>query len=156
MNLIESVKTCFKKYATFKGRATRSEFWWFQLFIAFATYGAMILDHFLLGYTFEDVATPLAMIVMIAIVVPSTSVAARRLHDIGWSGWAQLPVFATYTAYLDIWFPDFSASTIGMTLMAFGMLSWVALLLILIKDSKLHTNKYGPNPKSPEMSEVFS
>ena len=156
MNFIQSIKTCFRKYFVFKGRASRSEFWWFQLFLSVATYGAMTLDHFFLGYTFEDVATPIAVIVVIAIVVPSTSVTARRLHDIGWSGWVQLPVFATYSAYLDIWFPSFSMSVGGITLMTIGMLSWVVLLLILIKDSKLHTNKYGPNPKSPEMGEVFS
>jgi uncharacterized membrane protein YhaH (DUF805 family) len=32
MNFIESVKTCFSKYADFSGRATRSEYWWFVLF----------------------------------------------------------------------------------------------------------------------------
>ena len=67
-----------------------------------------------------------------------------------------LPGFATYVAYLDIWFPDFSASVLGETLMVAGFLFWAVLLLILIKDSKLHTNKHGPNPKSPEMGEVFS
>jgi len=155
MNFIESVKTCFKKYADFKGRATRSEFWWFQLFTAIATYGTMTLDHLVFGYTFEDVVTPLAIITVVVIIVPSASVAARRLHDIGWSGWVQLPVFATYSAYLDIWFPDFSLSALGLTLMIIGMLSWVALLLILIRDSQPHANKYGMNPKSDDMGAVF-
>ena len=34
MTLTESIKTCFQKYVDFKGRARRSEFWWFFLFCA--------------------------------------------------------------------------------------------------------------------------
>ncbi len=134
----------------------RSEFWWFQLFTTIVTYGAMTIDHIALGYTFEDVATPLAVIVILVILVPSASVTARRLHDIGWSGWVQLPVFLTYSAYFDIWNPGFSLSITGTTLMIIGMLAWMGLLLILIKDSQPSTNKYGPNPKTPDMGTVFS
>jgi len=36
MQFQEAVKTCFNKYAEFKGRASRSEFWWFVLFYAIA------------------------------------------------------------------------------------------------------------------------
>jgi uncharacterized membrane protein YhaH (DUF805 family) len=36
MSFRASVKTCFNKYAVFQGRASRSEFWWFQLFYATA------------------------------------------------------------------------------------------------------------------------
>ena len=31
MGFVEAIKTCFQKYANFKGRARRSEFWWFYL-----------------------------------------------------------------------------------------------------------------------------
>lgn len=140
----------------FSGRASRSEFWWFQLFIMIVIYGAMTIDHLALGYTFEDVATPLAVIMMLVVLVPTASVTARRLHDIGWTGWVQLPGFLTYSAYLDFWIPDFSLSVTGITLMSIGMLVWIALLLTLIKDSQPKTNKYGPNPKSPDMGTVFN
>lgn len=116
----------------------------------------MTIDYLVLGYTFDDVITPLTITTIVLIIVPTASVAARRLHDIGWSGWVQLPVFATYSAYLDIWFPDFSLSAMGLTLMTIGMLSWVVLLLILIRDGQKHTNKYGPDPKSEDMGAVFS
>ena len=42
MNLTESVKTCFSKYATFKGRASRSEYWGFIL-------TALIMENILLN-----------------------------------------------------------------------------------------------------------
>ncbi len=44
MNFIESTKTCFKKYATFSGRASRSEFWWFCLFCFILRIVANVLD----------------------------------------------------------------------------------------------------------------
>ena len=156
MNFVQSIKTCLRKYADFKGRAMRSEFWWFQLLIIILSIIAMTIDHLVLGYTLDNAMTPLVVIFAVGFVVPSASVAARRLHDIGWSGWVQLPMFLTYLSYLDVWFPDFSLSLIGTTLISVGMLFWIILLIILIKDSQPKTNKYGPNPKAPEMGEVFS
>ena len=32
MTFTQSISTCFSKYATFSGRASRSEYWWFALF----------------------------------------------------------------------------------------------------------------------------
>ena len=134
----------------------RSEFWWFQLFGICMTYGAMGLDHLLLGYTLDESVTPLVLIVTIVIVIPTASVTARRLHDIGWSGWVQLPVFAAYSTYLDIWLPNFSLSKIGMALLMIGGVFWLVMALFLIKDSQPQTNKYGHNPKSPDMGAVFN
>ena len=156
MNFVQSIKTCFRKYANFKGRAMRSEFWWFQLLIVIATFGAMAADSVLLGYSLEEAVTPLAFIVEIGLVVPSASVMARRLHDIGWSGWVQLPVFLTNAVYLDIWFPDGSLSLTSTMLSSVGALFWFMLVIFLIRDSQPKTNKYGPNPKSPEMDDVFN
>jgi len=156
MNFIQSIRVCFSKFFDFSGRARRSEFWWFQLFVIIVTYGAMALDQLLWDYSLEDVVSPLEIIAVIALVVPSASVMARRLHDIGWSGWVQLPIFATYMAYLDIWLPNFSSSVLGLICMFGGMLYWIILALILIRDSLPRTNQYGPNPKNPDMGEVFN
>ena len=156
MNFIQSVKTCFKKYASFQGRATRSEFWWFQLFMTVMSFGAMAADGFVLGYSLEAPFTPLAFIVTLGLTIPSASVTARRLHDIGWSGWVQMPMFLTFTAYLDVWVLDFSVSTLGVFLFSGGVVYWLFLCLILIKDSQPLTNRYGPNPKAENLPEIFS
>ena len=156
MNFVQSIKTCFRKYANFKGRAMRSEFWWFQLFMIVATYSAMALDHLLLGYSFEDTATPLALIVIVVTGVPNFAVTARRLHDIGWSGWIQIPAYMSYAVYLDVWMPGFSVSALGGSLVIGGVIYWVVMALFLIKDSQPKTNKYGPNPKNPDMGEIFT
>ena len=79
MNHIEAVTACFKKYATFSGRASRSEFWWFMLFqITVVVVMALVLG---------DVGRSLASLVFL---LPSLAVSARRLHDNGRSGWWQL------------------------------------------------------------------
>ena len=40
MNFTQSISTCMKKYVTFSGRATRSEFWWFYLFTVLVNFAA--------------------------------------------------------------------------------------------------------------------
>lgn len=80
------VKTCFKKYATFKGRASRSEYWYFVLFnnliIIIPVILAFVIDH--------NVVSPIlcvaAFIYMLAVCIPGLAVSVRRLHDIGKSG----------------------------------------------------------------------
>ena len=89
MDFQTSIKTCFKKYADFSGRASRSEFWWFELFLLIASIVAMIIDVMMLGYTFEDDG-PIQIIFGVATFLPYIAVGARRLHDINRSGWWQL------------------------------------------------------------------
>ena len=87
MTFVESVKTCFGKYATFSGRATRSEFWWFCLL------------NFILCWI------PLVGFIWgLVVLIPSIAVAVRRLHDLGKSGWFYLlgfvPIVNLYLIYL--------------------------------------------------------
>ncbi len=83
MSFTEATKTCLGKYADFSGRAKRSEYWWFYLFVALATSVAQIIDN-TIGTNILGNLTSLALF------VPSIAVGARRLHDIGRSGWWQL------------------------------------------------------------------
>jgi uncharacterized membrane protein YhaH (DUF805 family) len=78
MTFSQAVSSCMGKYGTFKGRATRSEFWWFMLFQLLASVAAIIINEKFLG------------IVQIALLLPYLAVGARRLHDIGRTGWWQL------------------------------------------------------------------
>lgn len=90
MDLSTSVKVCFKKYATFGGRAQRSEFWYFCLFCLLVGIVTLYIDISVLGYSVEEEYTPLNTIAYLAVFIPSISVTARRLHDIGKSGWWML------------------------------------------------------------------
>lgn len=89
MDFQTSIKVCFNKYAVFQGRASRSEFWFFWLFGFLGGIIAAIIDTMILGYSWEQNG-PIYLIFTIALIIPSVSVAARRLHDINRSGWWQL------------------------------------------------------------------
>ena len=80
MTFQDSVKICFSKYVDFSGRASRSEYWWFVLFIMLVSVGASL---------FSDV---LSGLVSLATLLPSIAAATRRLHDTHRSGWWQLIV----------------------------------------------------------------
>ena len=84
MNFTKSIEVCFNKFTNFDGRASKSEFWWFQLFCIIVQIVGMLIDA-LLGY-----AELFVWIGYIIVLLPSLAVGARRLHDSGRSGWWQL------------------------------------------------------------------
>ena len=84
-----AVQTCFRKYATFQGRARRSEFWYFWLFLILGSIVAAILDA-ALGFDMDDGGGPIGAVFSLATLIPVLAAVARRLHDTGRSGWWQL------------------------------------------------------------------
>ncbi len=87
MDFMTSVKTCLSKYATFSGRGIRSEFWWFILFCIIGGMVLGALDAMIFGYGSVGI---FALIFQLGTIIPSLAAGARRLHDIGKSGWWQL------------------------------------------------------------------
>lgn len=79
MTFFEAVKTCFLNYANFKGRAARSEFWYFSLFNSIVAIVLVII-----GGGFRDNTLP--TLYNLAVFCPVLAVSWRRLHDIGKSG----------------------------------------------------------------------
>lgn len=101
MTFSESIQTCMSKYATFSGRASRSEYWWFYLFALLLTWGADIVG----AVTLQDDIGVLGLIVSLALMIPSIAVGSRRLHDIGRTGWWQLLVLTIIGVFVLIyWF----------------------------------------------------
>jgi len=87
MTLGESISTCFKKYFVFKGRASKSEFWWLQL---------IWISCFILSFIFDSESVSYFLLgVVIIIFIPLFTVGVRRLHDTGKSGvhvfWSLIP-----------------------------------------------------------------
>ena len=89
MDIQQSIKTCFKKFATFDGRASRSEYWWFQFFYMLVVLVAVILDSILVGGNLES-AGALEIVSQLVLLLPALAVTARRLHDVNRSGWWML------------------------------------------------------------------
>ena len=90
MDIQTSIKTCFNKYATFSGRASRSEYWFFILFGILGGIVTLIIDVMILDYSIESEYTPINLIFSLILIIPSIAVACRRLHDVNKSGWWQL------------------------------------------------------------------
>lgn len=91
-NFASAVRTCLKdKYATFSGRATRSEFWFFYLFNILAAISFFVIELLLAvvfdGMTSTVIATLFYLGYSLAVIVPGLAVSVRRLHDTGKSGW---------------------------------------------------------------------
>jgi uncharacterized membrane protein YhaH (DUF805 family) len=92
MTFGEAVSSGLSKYATFSGRARRSEYWYFFLFNVIVSIVAAIID--------AAIGTPaLQIIVGLGLLVPGIGVGVRRLHDTDRSGWflliALIPIVGT-------------------------------------------------------------
>jgi uncharacterized membrane protein YhaH (DUF805 family) len=87
MTFTESISTVFRKYATFTGTASRSEFWWFWLFVMVVS--ILLSRSDVLGAAFG-----------LATLVPQLSVGCRRLHDTDRSGWWQLLWFVPIIGWI--------------------------------------------------------
>ena len=75
MGFTQAIASGFQKYATFEGRACRSEYWFFALF------------HFLVALIAVFAGIVVFVLVALAFLLPSLSVLVRRLHDVDRSGW---------------------------------------------------------------------
>lgn len=121
MDFKQALKAGFVNFAKFDGRASRSEYWWFILAIALI---ALVLDAVEGLVTGKGMLSAniyvLSSIWYLATLVPSISVATRRLHDIGRSGWWQL---------------------IGFTIIGL-----IPLIYWLAKRGDAQANVYGADP----------
>ena len=128
MTFTQAISSVFKNYANFNGRARRSEYWFFELFMLIISAVVYLVDYLITGgaavYNFVDIIYGLFSL---AILVPSLAVAWRRLHDIGKSG----------VYWLFIFIP---------------LVGWIFLLAWFVKDSDLGENRFGPNPKAQNNS----
>lgn len=110
------------KYSVFTGRAQRQEFWYFILFYFLIYFALSVIDQVTGAFDEETGTGLLSGLYMLAMLVPSLAVGARRLHDIGRSGWWQL-------------------------LMLIPIIGGLILIFFFVQDSQPGDNQYGSNPK---------
>jgi uncharacterized membrane protein YhaH (DUF805 family) len=85
MNFAQAIKSGFSHYVTFSGRAFRSEYWFWALFVAIGVTVMAILDIAIFGYQLG--ASPFKTLFELVTILPSLAVAARRLHDTDRTAW---------------------------------------------------------------------
>ena len=161
----EAVKICFKKYFDFTGRARRSEYWWFVLFICLVRMVCSFIDSILIfavDMKFMEAAFS------VLLFIPSMAVVFRRLHDIGRSGWwsgvsyilvAISILSVLFMAGFDFgvlmdnesMFRTLSGTQRMIALLPFigGVVLCVIVFVFSLFDSERGENKYGPSPKYP-------
>ena len=121
MTFAEAIKSGFKNMTKFEGRSTRSEYWWFVLFYIIS----VVVTFILVGLVSQVeqlswVGGLLILALVLAFILPSLSLAFRRLHDTDHSGWWLL-----------------------LYLVPFG---GIVLLVFYCTAGTPGDNKYGPGP----------
>ena len=132
MNYINSIKTCLNKFFVFKGRASRSEFWYFTL----TWFAVFIILTFLSGslFGFEGLSL-ISMIFLMIFVIPYYAAGARRLHDIDKSGWWQLvpPIISFFSEIKGMEFE----------FMILGLVAETILIIFLALPGHKKDNRFG-------------
>ena len=140
MEFRDAVKICLTmKYCSFKGRASRSEFWWFCLF----TFILNIIVA-LLGSLLPALGSIVSAVQALWLLLPTVGVTTRRLHDRNFSGWWQaLPLAAALPAIAG------AVLEANLLLVLAGCAAGLASLWLLILYALKGTagpNRYGPDP----------
>lgn len=148
MTFSEAVKTCFQKSATFRGRAPRSEFWWFFLFNFLVMVLLFAIGNIIAGKLLGD---RLVNIYQLIIFLPYTSVGFRRLHDLNRSGWWLGTLLIISFIWLVCLFGILMTGSEFFAMLGTGlapiMLIWsIGLLIYFIFPGTKGTNKYGSDP----------
>ena len=127
MGFMDALTTVFRnKYATFSGRASRSEYWWAYLgyFVIatvlqiFALVGGIILID---AGELALLPSLIAIVGIVAMIIPTIAVSVRRMHDTGKSGWMLLILIIP----------------------CIGFILWIVWM---VEDGQAHDNAYGPVP----------
>ena len=113
MSFPAALRSVISQAPRFRGRASRSEFWWY--FLAYAIVGALAAVFDRLAHS----SAP-AIVVGLALLLPTASVAVRRLHDTGRYGtWALLVLLP--------------------------FVGWISLLIMCAGPSTRGENQFGPS-----------
>lgn len=139
-NIFNSYLDCIKKYAQFKGRSSRYEFWSFILVTVIINLVLSVLDAIL------GTVSLLYGLYSLAMFVPSLAVQARRLHDVNKSGWWILfPYGVVIITSMMAAISHYTSGQSGVALLGL-LLNLVAVGLIiywLAQKGDEKDNKYG-------------
>ncbi len=127
MDIQTAVRTVLSKYATFSGRAPRSEYWWWFLALLLFNLFLRVIDGAFVdplegtGAFYDQAGGPLGILAGLALLLPNLAVTVRRLRDIDRSGWWMLIALIPIIGYL-------------------------ILLYWLVQPSHVNANRFGEPP----------
>lgn len=143
MDFLQAVNTCIrKKYVTFSGRASRSEFWWFYLFYVLA----FIVEGLLLTVVLESLGSSpeipiyswillgISVMIFLGLLIPLITVSVRRLHDLNYSGWWYLVLM------------------LGAAIPYVGTGIVIVFLVFMAFKGSDEQNRFGPDPLAAQQS----
>jgi uncharacterized membrane protein YhaH (DUF805 family) len=158
-----------KRYAEFSGRSRRMEYWMFLLFVLllWLVFGVIIVafagaalmsggglrSMMAMGGGIVIIAA-LAMLIWLALLIPSLAVGVRRLHDTERSGWwlGALIIVDVASAFLRA----ANGGALGTIASLATLVLAIVLLVFYCLDGTKGPNKYGPDPKGAVDAEVFT
>jgi len=125
MNIFKSIQSSLARYFVFTGRSTRSDYWYFLLFVVILILGAFEIDNnfrqlrllIYIPFLQEYISSGLVLVVHIFFFLPFLALCVRRLRDIGESGWWMLLFypFINPIVSIDTFAPFWDAKIIFLT-----------------------------------------
>jgi uncharacterized membrane protein YhaH (DUF805 family) len=146
MSFRQAVRTCFDKYVEDRGRARRSEYWYFVLLNVLVMLALIVVCGIFFGLAYliaptemryDDTISGTVLIIggilyilyFLATVLPYLAVTVRRLHDLNASG-----------CYLLLFF-------LVSLIPYIGLIAAIAQIVIFAQPGTEGENKYGPDPR---------
>jgi uncharacterized membrane protein YhaH (DUF805 family) len=117
MNFMQAITSGFQNYVSFSGRAPRSEYWYWTLFVILLSLAAGLID---LALFRDSGFSPIQSLIGLGLFLPGLAVAIRRLHDLDRTGW---------------WF-----------FLVFTIIGGIVLLVWFCMRGTTGPNRFGPDP----------
>ena len=141
MFIFQSALETLRKYADFKGRASRHEFWCFVAFVIVAPAIAGFVGIFFGAWYF------LPGIVSLLLFIPQLAVAVRRLHDVGKSGRELVaPIVMLFAMPLLFAFGGILPKIVALGFLGITLLVFANLLTLFLKKGSTVPNRFGAAP----------
>ncbi len=165
MEFVPAIRKCLRDWITFSGRAPRSEYWWFALFLLIIYFViVLIFGGFLLGGLFligdggnfvipGIVVGVIAGLILLYLYMASISAGVRRLHDRNMSGWWMGG--AVILSFVQIGFETAGMMTISLVLSITSIILGLFLLVVMILRGTDGPNRFGEDPLTEVSAEVF-
>lgn len=168
MSFVDAIRSGFSKYGTFTGRASRSEFWYFCLFLGLAFFIFCILFIVLvfadtslsqLGRKGPFIIGFLPVIMFsLAMGLPMAAVSCRRLHDTNRSGWWQLSgtVIGWTLLVLKHFVQEYSWLGLHQLTHITHIIQVIVTMVLFTPKGDEGINRFGPSPFARFLGTVHS